>query len=100
MSRDEPTHRNSIVGGLLILLARGILLWLVVPIASPVWVFLAIRLRRNGITFVQYLGWVDLNLIALLQRIVFRPLVRWPTPYVPSTAMPSVKHRLRLNGPV
>lgn len=49
MSHDEPTHRNSIVGGLLILLARCILLWLVVPIASLVWVFVAIRLRRSGI---------------------------------------------------
>lgn len=95
-----PTERrNSVIGGLVVLLLRGILLWVVIPIAALTWVIVGLRLRRRGVRFAQYLGWVDLNLIAVLQRTVARPLVRYPTDRVPAKSMPQVTHRLRAIDP-
>jgi len=64
MTVNHPEQRNPVVGGLLVLLVRGVLLWLVVPLAALVWLFVAIPLRRSGVRFLQYLGWVDLNLLS------------------------------------
>lgn len=99
MTGDERSQ-NSIVGGLLVLIARGVLLWLVVPSASVIWLAVGFRLRERGVSFFQYLGWIDLNLIAFLQRGVFRFAVRSPAGFVPSRDMPSVTHRLRTIDPV
>jgi len=93
-------RRNSIVGSLAVLLVRGVLLWVVVPLAAIAWPFVALRLRRRGATFGRYLGWVDLNLIAGLQRTILRPLVRAPSNWVPAREMPQVTHRLRATDPV
>ena len=82
------------------LAARGVLLWVVVPVASLVWLLAALRLRRRGVSFGQYLGWIDVNLIAILQRTLFRPVVRSPARFVSSLEMPSVTHRLRAVDPL
>lgn len=96
----DPDRLNSAVGGLLVLFARGLLLWVVVPVAACGWVFVASRLRQRGVTFGQFLGWVDLNLIATLQRTIFRPFVRQPAERVPVVEMHRVTHRLRVIDPV
>ena len=94
-----PQRRNSVIGGLAVLLVRGVLLWVVVPVAALAWPIVALRLRRRGVTFGRYLGWVDLNLIACLQRTILRPLVREPADWVPAREMPQVTHRLRAVDP-
>jgi hypothetical protein len=99
VSLNPPEHRNSVVGGLFVLLARGVLLWIVGPLAACTWLVVGVRLRRDGVTFSQYLGWVDLNLIACLQRTIFRPLVRWPVSYVPPRQISTVTHRIRSRDP-
>jgi hypothetical protein len=99
MSSADPERRNSIVGGLMILFARGLLLWIVVPIGTVGRIFAELWLRRSGVRFLQYLGWIDLNLIAFLQRVVFRPLVRRPSDFVPARKMSSMTHRLRAIDP-
>ncbi len=96
---QQMQPRNSAIGGVLVLASRGLLLWVVVPVASVVWLAVALPLRKRGVTFFQYLGWVDLNLIAFLQRGPLRPLVRRPASFVPSIDMPSVAHRLRTADP-
>lgn len=40
------------------------------------------------------LGWVDLNLVALLERTILRPLFRSPIQWTPRRAMPEVTHRV------
>jgi hypothetical protein len=100
MTDDVPERRNSIVGGMLLLFTRGFLLWIVIPVASVLWLVLAIRFRRRGVKYGQYLGWVDMNLIAFLQRGVFRPLVKWPVSFVPPGEMQSVTHRISRNDPL
>jgi hypothetical protein len=99
MPRGEE-RRNSIIGGLAVLLIRGVLLWVVVPAATLVWPIVALRFRRRGVTFGRYLGWVDLNLIACLQRTMLRPLVRAPSDWVPAGQMPQVTHRLGATDPM
>ena len=95
----DSERRNSILGGVLILLARGLLLWVVVPVATLAWMVAFPWLHRRGVRFLQYLGWIDLNLIAFLQRFVFRPLVRWPIDFVSAREMSLVVHRLRAIDP-
>ena len=86
---------NSTVSKLLLLVIRNFLLWIVVPLASIVWVALAWPLHRREISFAQYLGWVDLNVIASLQRGVLRPLTKRRLPFVPPRQMASVTHRIK-----
>jgi hypothetical protein len=45
-------------------------------------------------------GWVDANLIATLQRTIFRPFVRQPAERVPVAEMHPVIHRLRVIDPI
>lgn len=88
------------LAGITLLLLRGILLWLVVPITVLVWVPTSLRLHRRGVTLGQFLGWVDLNLIALLAHTLLRPLFRDPPPWVPVVEMPGVTHRVGLLDPM
>lgn len=99
MSEITSRRKNSIVAGLLLLLVRGVLLWAVIPLAICVWLFAYLRLRRAGVGLGQFLGWVDLNLMASLSQIALRPLFRDPVPWVGWREMPGVTHRLRLIDP-
>ena len=56
-------------------------------------------LRRRGVSARQFLGWIDLNLMALLSRSILRPLFRAPPPWVPVSQMSRVTHRLRWVDP-
>lgn len=96
MRASYGERRNSVVAGLLLLLLRGILLWVVVPLSVCVWPFVYIPLRRSRVRLGQFLGWVDLNLMAALSQIVLRPLFRDPVPWVAWGEMAGVTHRVRL----
>jgi hypothetical protein len=97
---DRPAlQRNSIVGGLLVLVVRGVLLWLVVPLALVAWPIVRARQRRTGVKLGQYLGWVDLNLIACVQRLATPMLVRHPVAWTPIEDISKVTHRLRATDP-
>lgn len=84
---------------MVLLLGRGVLLWIVVPLAFVCWLLAAIPLRRRGVTLGKFLGWVDLNLVAFLGRTILRPIVRTPLDWVPASEMPEVTHRLRFQDP-
>jgi hypothetical protein len=92
-------RRNSFIAGLLLLLVRGVLLWVVIPIAICAWPFVYPRLRKKGVGFGQFLGWVDLNLMASLSQTVLRPLFRAPVEWVAWREMPEVTHRVAWNDP-
>lgn len=96
---ESMQRRNPAVAGLLLLLLRGVLLWLVVPVATCTWPVTFVWFRRPRITLGQFLGWSDLNLMALLSRVVLRPFFRAPLPWIPWHAMPHVTHRLRFIDP-
>jgi len=75
----EPTRREGI-GFFLMLFPRGLALWVVWPVALGIWILripatLAGRQLRVG----QIAGWLDRNLIALLESTMLRPFFPRPT---------------------
>ena len=68
----------GVIPGLLLLILRGILLWIVIPLAFLAWLLLLPWLHSRRVTVGQFLGWVDNNFIAALQRSVLRPLFQSP----------------------
>jgi hypothetical protein len=78
MINRSGNQQMSAFAGVVLLLVRGLLLWLVIPIASLVWLVLCVWLLRKGVGLRQFLGWVDLNSVAFLQRSILRPFVPSP----------------------
>lgn len=95
--KSAEAPQTSLPAGLSLLVMRGVLLWLVVPAAYLTWLPISIWPRRRGVNLGQFLGWVDLNLVACLQRTVLRPLFRAPIDWVPVRLMPGVTHRVDLS---
>lgn len=77
MTGVRPKPQLSSAPALALLFIRGFLIWFVVPIAVVVDLTSFARFRGAS-SMGQYLGWVDLNLIALIERTVLRPVVREP----------------------
>jgi hypothetical protein len=84
-----------------LLVVRGLLLWIVIPIGFFVWLLFGWIL---GAGVGQFLGWLDLNLIAALQRVlVHRINGEWPMPRVASVPigmLRSVRHSVSVLDPV
>ena len=94
-----PVWRWPAAGGFLFLCVRGLLLWIVVPVASVVWVLGWPFWRRRQVAFAQMLGWADLNLAAALMRVPFGPLVQNPLPWCPMDEAGAVTHRVAFTDP-
>lgn len=78
---------------IVLLTVRGILLWVVLPLGFVAWLLVFGWLRRVGLP--RFLGWLDLNLVAGLQRSVFRPWITHPTiDAVPISRIRDVEHRV------
>ena len=81
---------------LLTLVLRGILLWIVVPIAVTSWVFVAWWTKAS---LGACIGWFSLNLMAFLQHILLRPITRGPrAPWVGLRGMQSTEQRISFLG--
>lgn len=80
---------------LLLLFARGMLLWLVVPLGSVVW--LLVISWRGKVTLGAFLGWLDLNLVAALQRSLLLLLFQRPTIEFQPWRKVRTDHRMRMN---
>ena len=86
---------SGFFSGFVLLTVRGVLLWVVLPLGCAAWVLIAPWLHKRGIKFGQFLGWIDINLIVLVQRSLLRPFYRKAAPpWVPATEMWGVKHRV------
>jgi hypothetical protein len=60
-----PSPRASLVAaGVTLLLLRGVLLWLVIPVATCLWIIVRTVGRHRRLKLGQFLGWADLNLTA------------------------------------
>ena len=88
-----------LVGGMLLLLIRGVFLWVLIPMMLIVWVLGFPHWKRVHVTVGHLVGWADLNLAATLQRTVLRPCFSSPIPWVPVSQMPHVKHRVGFSDP-
>ena len=91
--------RRIPLGSVALLVVRGVLLWLVVPVGACVWLILALPLRRHGVGFGAFFGWVDLNLLAFLRRSLFRPISETRPDWVHPRELTRITHRLRILDP-
>ena len=87
------------MAGLPLLFVRGVLLWMVVPLATIGWLLLWPGMRRRRVSLASFLGWADLNLIAALQRGMFWLVTKNPAAWVRWRELPNVTHRLRAIDP-
>lgn len=86
--------RRTFFGTLILLAARGLLLWLLVPLGLFLWAPLFLLLRRRGVSLAQFLGWLDLNLIAAIQRTLASPFYDTKRPWTPLGAAAGLSHRI------
>ena len=81
-----------------LLVVRGLLLWILVPMGFVLWLLVFGWSARVGLG--AFLGWLDLNLAAALQRVMLRPINgQLPLPrveFVPMRLVQSVSHRVHL----
>jgi hypothetical protein len=79
-----------------LLIIRGVLLWVVMPLVAVVWVLSApVRLvTRHPLPLRCFLGWLDLNLIAVLERTILRPIAENPQSFVPWSLARTTEHRV------
>ncbi|UOQ90856.1 hypothetical protein MUN74_08140 [Agromyces endophyticus] len=86
----------SEVAQLLLLVIRGILLWVMVPAGVLSWMVLG---PMTNASLGACLGWFDLNLIAFVQRGLLRLVIRDPqAKWVPLAEMRATKHRIVFLG--
>ena len=101
MSDSSGTGNSSEekpIGGLLVLTIRGFLLWLIVPLGWVAWILASPWLFKRRVSVGQFLGWIDINLIVLIQRGLLRPLYPTSTtPWIPPRDISRVKHRVHVN---
>jgi len=99
---DTLAHVRRFFGATLLLLVRGVLLWIVVPFAALL--ALAVkpgrRLAGRPVKVGRVIGWADLNLVAALQRSILRPLSPGPMEFVPWSGLSTVTHRVGLTDPL
>jgi len=94
-SADSAPNPQAVgmVAGLSLLVVRGLLLWIAIPLGVAGWLVLQPWLRVR-ITLGQFLGWIDINLLAGLERSVLRPLFRHPLPWIRVRDIGRVRHRI------
>lgn len=102
LPRAEPRLKKGVmglVGGLGFVLARGVLLWITLPLATLGWLVAYPMWRRRDVSLGKLLGWADLNLIAALQKALFRPFFEVTRAFIPLREAGSVDHRVRFADP-
>ena len=86
--KQPPEFRLPWVSVLTFLTLRGILLWIVVPATTLVWLLAWPCWHHKKVGCAQLIGWADLNPAAAIQRSLLRPLVRNPLPLLRQTKPP------------
>jgi len=100
MVDSSPKLKWPLITGTLLVLVRGILLWVVVPLGAAVWLIFWPYWHFKKIGVRQLLGWVDLNLVAALQRSIFRPVCFNPLSMINWRDIGEVTHRVTILDPL
>jgi hypothetical protein len=98
---DVSGSKSEAIAGFVLLLVRGLLLWLVIPLAFISWLLLAPARALLGRPYVapgKVIGWADLNLIAAIGQLLVRPFGR-RVDFTPWSELMSVDHRVSLIDP-
>jgi hypothetical protein len=87
------------VGVFAVLVTRGLLLWILIPLGFTLWLLVFSWTAR--VCLAAFIGWLDLNLLAALQRVLrFPGSGELPMPrveFVPLRRLQSVSHRVHLS---
>lgn len=86
------------VSALALLLVHGISLWIIIPIGFTLWLLALSWTARLGLG--EFLGWLDLNLIAALHRAMVRPFNGSRVEFVPARLIQTVIHRIHVVDPI
>lgn len=89
---DEHPSMSGAAGACLWLL-RAFLLWIYVLIAVLFWPIALILARGAKTAIPEFVGWVDLNMVAMLQRTLFRPFIKNRIAWTPFSQVADVRHR-------
>jgi len=95
----EDAPKMAWWAGLALLLVRGLLLWLVVPVVAVVWLVLWPLFRLRHVSLGALLGWADLTLIAALQRSLLRIGTQAPLEWTALRDVSTVTHRISILDP-
>ncbi|KRE24908.1 hypothetical protein ASG80_22580 [Agromyces sp. Soil535] len=95
---EKPARTGlAVISVFALMVVRGLLLWILNPVGFLLWLLFGWIL---GVGPGQFLGWLDLNLIATLQRVLIHPINgEWPMPrvaFVSIGMLRSVRHRVHL----
>ena len=90
---ELPARTLNLPASLFVLTARGILLWLIVPIAFTTWLFVFAWRIPSRVDLGECVGWFDLNLCAVLMLAVTSASF---VGFVPWRDMPGQMHRVKL----
>lgn len=86
------------VSALALLVVRGLLLWILIPVGFVLWLVIFGWSARVGLG--AFLGWLDLNLTVALQRILVLPVRGKDSmrraEFVPLRLIESMKHRVHI----
>ena len=86
------------VGILALLLIRGLLLWVLIPVGLLLWILVFSWSAR--VSLGTFLRWLDLNLMAALQRMLVLPVSGQSSmrriEFVSARQIQSVSHRVNL----
>lgn len=101
----SPHHRLGsgleAIALFVLLVVRGLLLWLVIPIAFLGWLVISpirLALGKPYITPGKRIGWADRNLTAIIAQVLARPFGR-RSGFTPWSRVPSVEHRVSIIDP-
>ena len=72
---------------------------MVIPLGLVAWVVLTPWVLPRRISLGQFWGWLDLNLVAGMQRSIFRPAFATRRSWVPARELPTVQHRVSFLDP-
>lgn len=86
----------NLAAGVILLSVRGILLWVVIPVATLLWAPIQLTYWDKRITVGQVIAWADINFIALIQHTILRPLNTKPLAWIPARELPNIKHRVKI----
>jgi len=84
-----------------LLVVRGWLLWLVIPITFLVWLVMSsirLTLRKPYITPGKLIGWADMNVTAAIGQMLVRPFGQ-RSDFTPWSKVLSVEHRVSIVDP-
>jgi len=90
---------RSPVAFLIWLLLRGLYLWVLVPVGAIAGLLLYGSLRRQEATLGQFIGWLDLIVMAAVFHSILRPFGHAKDiPWIPWSEVRTVSHRVRIFG--